>query len=173
MANMAKINDWLQVVGMFGLIASLVFVGMQIKQDHEIALSGIYQARSDATVNSSLAAINSPAFLDAGAKIYANRPDDLTMQEAIAWEFYIGASVTALENNHQQFLLGYLSEEHWRRNLQDLKCTLELRLNREMLRDWSFRDPFQKLIDELSEQAVQNPIGCWNLESVWSYPVAD
>jgi hypothetical protein len=24
MANMAKINDWLQVVGMFGLIASLV-----------------------------------------------------------------------------------------------------------------------------------------------------
>ena len=78
MANMAKINDWLQVVGMFGLIASLVFVGMQIKQDHEIALSGIYQARSDATVNSSLAAINSPAFLDAGAKILCpqtRRPD--------------------------------------------------------------------------------------------------
>ncbi len=91
MANAAKINDWLQVVGMFGLIASLVFVGMQIKQDHEIALSGVYQARSDATVNTSLAAINSPAFLDASAKLYANRPDDLTMQEAIAWEFYVGA----------------------------------------------------------------------------------
>jgi hypothetical protein len=46
-------------------------------------------------------------------------------------------------------------------------------LNREMLRGWVFRDPFQKLIDEVSEQAIQNPIGCWDLESVWSYPVAD
>ena len=173
MANMAKINDWLHVVGMFGLIASLVFVGMQIKQDHEIALSGVYQARSDATVSTSLAAINSPAFLDASAKLYANRRDDLTMQEAIAWEFYVGASATALENNHQQCLLGYLSEEHWRRNIQDLKCLLDLPLTRELLAGWSFRDPFQKLIDELGEQAANNPTGCWNFEAEWPYPVAD
>lgn len=26
MADVAKLNDWLQVVGMFGLIASLIFV---------------------------------------------------------------------------------------------------------------------------------------------------
>ena len=61
----SKINDWLQVVGMFGLIASLVFVGMQIKQDHQIALSGTYQARSDASAELTISAINSPAFLNA------------------------------------------------------------------------------------------------------------
>lgn len=64
----SKINDWLQVVGMFGLIASLVFVGMQIKQDHQIALSGTYQARSDASAELTMSAINSPAFLNAIAK---------------------------------------------------------------------------------------------------------
>ncbi len=32
----AKLNDWLQVIGIFALVASLVFVGLQIKQTQEI-----------------------------------------------------------------------------------------------------------------------------------------
>ena len=34
-----KINDWLQIVGMFGVIASLIFVGLQMKQAQDIAYS--------------------------------------------------------------------------------------------------------------------------------------
>jgi len=37
-----KIGDWLQIVGMFGVIASLLFVGLQMKQSHEIAKSATY-----------------------------------------------------------------------------------------------------------------------------------
>jgi len=33
----AKLNDWMQVVGIFALVASLVFVGLQMKQTQEIA----------------------------------------------------------------------------------------------------------------------------------------
>ena len=32
-----KVNDWLQIFGMFGIIASLIFVGLQLKQADEIA----------------------------------------------------------------------------------------------------------------------------------------
>jgi hypothetical protein len=32
----AKLNDWLQVIGIFALVASLVFVGLQLKQTQEI-----------------------------------------------------------------------------------------------------------------------------------------
>ena len=32
----AKLNDWLQVAGIFALVASLVFVGLQMKQAEEI-----------------------------------------------------------------------------------------------------------------------------------------
>jgi hypothetical protein len=32
----AKPNDWLQVIGIFALVASLVFVGLQMKQKQEI-----------------------------------------------------------------------------------------------------------------------------------------
>jgi len=32
----AKLNDWLQVLGIFALVASLIFVGLQMKQTQEI-----------------------------------------------------------------------------------------------------------------------------------------
>ena len=34
----AKLKDWMQVIGFFELIASLIFVGLQIRQDQEIAI---------------------------------------------------------------------------------------------------------------------------------------
>lgn len=71
---------------MFGLIASMIFVGIQIKQEYQFALSITYQARTNTTVEQSMAAISSQVFLNAAAKLYAGRQEDLTMQEAIAWE---------------------------------------------------------------------------------------
>lgn len=171
MADMNKINEWLQIIGMFGLIASLIFVGMQIRQDHEIALSGIYQARNDISVQSSMDAISSTEFLNASAKIYADRAHDLTMQEAVAFEYYIGATMTNFESNHQQFLMGYLSEEHWQRNIRELECILDLPFTREVVAVWDFRDSFEQLVDEIIENAIRNPSGCWSYG--WSYPVAE
>ncbi len=34
--NSEKVNDWLQIVGMFGIMASLVFVGVQVRQSQVI-----------------------------------------------------------------------------------------------------------------------------------------
>lgn len=36
--NSKKLNDWLQLIGMAAVVASLIFVGMQIKQSDEIAM---------------------------------------------------------------------------------------------------------------------------------------
>ena len=48
--DIAKINDWLQVLGIFGVIASLIFVGLQMKQTQEIALAETYNARAAQTI---------------------------------------------------------------------------------------------------------------------------
>ena len=118
MVHTSKINEWLQVFGMFGVIASLIFIGLQMKQ---IALSSTYLARSGATVESPVAASSSPEILFTSAKIYANKSDELTMQEAVAWEYHLGADMTMFENNHQQYEMGFLSEEHWQRNVAELE----------------------------------------------------
>ena len=122
------------------------------KQTQKIALSSIYQARSGATVESLVAAVSSAEFLSASAKIYANKSDELTMQEAVAWEYYLGAEMTLFEDNHQQYEMGFLSEEHWQRNITELKCKFELPLNRQMMENWFYRESFMNLIDEIVDQ---------------------
>jgi DNA-binding GntR family transcriptional regulator len=39
-----KLHDWLQVIGIAAVVASLIFVGLQIKQSDEIALAEILES---------------------------------------------------------------------------------------------------------------------------------
>ena len=42
-----KVNDWMQVAGIFAVVASLVFVGLQIQQDRAIATVESLSSRAD------------------------------------------------------------------------------------------------------------------------------
>ena len=35
-----KLNDWMQLIGIFSVVVSLVFVGYQLKQSQDIAVAG-------------------------------------------------------------------------------------------------------------------------------------
>lgn len=168
MLNAKKINDWLQVVGMFGVIASLVFVGLQMKQTHEIALSSIYQSRSDTSVEQSMATTGSPELLNAISKDYTGRSHELTMPEAVAFEHFLGASMTMFENNHHQFEMGFLSEEHWQKNLRELKCTLDSPLRRQIIAGWQYRESFMNVVRQISEQLTDSDGDCWVVD--WGLP---
>jgi hypothetical protein len=87
----AKLNDWLQVVGIFALVASLIFVGLQMAQDREIALSGIYQARAQMTIDINLASTDPADFVSATAKIYAGDVDEITPEELVTLEYNLAA----------------------------------------------------------------------------------
>lgn len=41
-----KLNDWMQVLGLFALVASLIFVSLRMKQAEEIAIAAQYQERA-------------------------------------------------------------------------------------------------------------------------------
>ncbi len=43
----AKLNEWMRIVGLFAVVASLIFVGLQMKQSQEIALADQYQSRAE------------------------------------------------------------------------------------------------------------------------------
>ena len=49
-----EINDLIQIAGMFGIIGSLVFVGLQMKQTQTIALGEQIQARNQMLLDSQL-----------------------------------------------------------------------------------------------------------------------
>jgi len=43
----AKLNDWMQVLGIFALVISLIFVGLQMRQDRVLAAVDATRSRSD------------------------------------------------------------------------------------------------------------------------------
>ena len=115
-------------LGLFGVIGSLIFVGLQLKLTQDIALSENYQHRTSAIIEMNAGAMSSPEFLSGVSKVYLNKSDELTMPEAVALEWYIGTNLMVLENNHLQFEAGFLTPEHWQRNLEELDCILTVPL---------------------------------------------
>lgn len=169
MVDTARIQDWIQIIATFGVIASLVFVGLQMQQTHEIALSTTYQNRTATAIGMNVGSISSPEFLLGVSKIYLNRASELTMPEAVALEWHIGSVLMIMENNHVQYQAGYLSEEHWQRNLNEMRCTLSVPLFREIAENWPFRESFSAVIDNVLQEISTDSENCW--AGSFSYPL--
>ena len=157
----AKLHDWIQIIGIFALVASLIFVGFQIRQTQAIAESEAYQARAATSVELSAMQASSPEFTSGMAKLRAGNDDELTAQEKVSLEYFFGAEMTVYENHHFQFETGYLPKEHWDRNLSGLRCYFALPYAREAIANWEWRESFQQVIDETTASALSNPSDCW------------
>jgi len=170
--NSQRLNDWLQIVGLFGVIGSLIFVGLQLRQTQAIALSETYQNRTASTIAMNVGVMSSPEALSGIAKIYGNKPDELTMSEAVALEYSIGNVLTTMENNQLQFTQGFLSEEHWQRNMQELHCILSVPLFRGIAAGWDFRDSFKKVISDALQAIPPDAENCWSFTfKDWDFPM--
>lgn len=111
--NTDKLRDWLEIVGIFSVVASLVFVGLQMRQAHEISLSQAYQARTAtaAEFNSQFAA-NSVAI--AGyLKAIEGRDGEITAEESEALRRTMIGVLHLYDNAHYQYQEGFVSEEFW------------------------------------------------------------
>ena len=143
----AKLNDWMQVVGIFAVVASLIFVGLEMRQSQKIALSAAYQARADSSMNLRMAPLESETLQSAMAKvlIHDKNLDQLTPEEYIALRGRWNAQLTYLENMHYQYVSGFITEEHWQTNRAELAGMLRMipEWRRNMLKNCSvFRDSF-------------------------------
>ncbi len=106
----AKLNDWMQVIGIFALVASLIFVGLQMKQTHKIALAGQYQARAQAAMDFFTTRMESdyvtPRYMERiGQDVTSRQIRHHRNVALIRW--------TLMDNNHFQYQQGFLTEETW------------------------------------------------------------
>jgi len=167
---MAKINDWMQVVGIFALVASLIFVGLQIRQEHQIARVQIYQERSSAATEAFIAAASSPdamaaliksAFADPNQEMeFGGWAGPITAQDMVLGSMQVNAFMTLLDNSHYQFQEGYLPLGHWESVREAVKGAaktfpfflfrMKASLNE---RRPEFRKELEKIIAEIDEEA--------------------
>jgi len=106
-----KLREWLEVIGLFSVVASLVFVGLQMKQSHEIAQSQASQARTAMSVETIVSTAENPLFTSAWAKMQTG--EEQSPEEQAATGQYAIAILFAFEDQHYQYISGFLTEQRW------------------------------------------------------------
>ncbi len=167
-----KSQDWFQIVGMAAVVASLVFVGLQLKQSQKIAIAAQYQARHDAASGHYTAILQCDVGLRGiGADILADiETDEVAPPGFKAWAASrpveelafraIGATIflKSHDNVYFQYQSGFLSEEAWSALRVQLKAGLD------DPRTWCrgvfeknpdvWRESYRKLIQEMLDQRI-------------------
>ena len=115
-----RFNVWLQMIGMAGIIASLMFVGLQLKQSQDIAIASQYTERaSEAREYWQFVAEQPRALAGIGAthrdhlKALNSYRDDLTDEEI--GQLFVNGRVLLVswDNNYYQYKSGFMTYEGW------------------------------------------------------------
>ena len=77
----SKLNDWLQVIGLFSVVASLIFVGLQMQLDRRLARAELGAGSLEFVASVALAR-SDPEISNAWAKML-ERPQDLSATEIV------------------------------------------------------------------------------------------
>ena len=150
--NSAKLNDWLQVIGFFGVIASLVFVGLQMMQDRDIALSSIYQERTTASVELFLTAATDEAIRSAFIKLGAGNEADLTDHEERAYGMFVSAGTRLRDNSHYQWEQGFLPDAHWMQMRAEIKRNMQCQYERQQILRKDMRPSFRNELETIAQE---------------------
>jgi len=167
--NWDKLNNWIQVIGILGVIGSLVFVGLQLKQSQEIAIAAQYQARLESASSHYTSILQSdPALHAIGTDILTDMladqgtPEDLkqwaSAQPVEELAFRAVGAILFLkshDNVYFQYQSGFIDQESWDALLVQLKIGLDdqrtwiksIYLENPMVWRKSYRELIEGLID--------------------------
>ncbi len=132
----AKLNDWMQVIGIFAVVASLIFVGLRMTQAQEIAIADQDQNRADAALSFYVARMQSDPALELTAIRISNSVEagrvgtavkhsleDEGPQIVAMRHLHYRSNITMFDNYHFQYEQGFLTEDAWlgfRRRLKEM-----------------------------------------------------
>ena len=149
----AQIREWLEVIGIFGVIVSLVFVGMEMRQNQRIAISNASQSRTDRTVNQLTGLALHSGYIAMAEKKSSN-PDQLSAEERRMERLLSMATLFIYEDIQYQYSQGFVPEERWRGTRTNLANQLNASSS-ESIRTIYERNPdiwsesFRNLVEEI------------------------
>ena len=113
----------MQVVGIFALVASLIFVGLQMKQTQEIAVASQFQARSTEFQALSRTGVEAN-WTYPPLRPFISEQFSAADISGVVWAW------AGFDNHHFQYQSGFLSEEAWNAQLsaqQEMYSLCDLR----------------------------------------------
>ena len=99
-------------LGTIGVIGSLIFVGLELRQSHQIALAGQIQARSELIAEAILTPLQGQ--LDT-LKVWNRLGEEpfASEEQELVWGQLTRFRAVSLDNVWQQYSLGLMSEDSW------------------------------------------------------------
>ena len=120
--NSAKLNDWMQVVGIFAVVFSLIFVGLQMKQSQEIAIAAQYHERTVLSVDWMMAQ-HEHGPIRLWANLCGQEFSVDTLEQAAHDCINAISILNVYDNLHFQYQAGFLDQESWQARRKSLKAT--------------------------------------------------
>ena len=147
----ASWKDKAEIIGIAAIVASLIFVGLQLKQSHEIALASQYNARAAITQEMYVAHLESGYDPLSGFKPI----NEMSQAEFIASKAFVNWSWTAIDNYYFQHQAGFLPDETWRVMESIIKDGKGNELIRAVFeeRKYTFRQSFIELVEGMWQQS--------------------
>jgi hypothetical protein len=150
-----RIRDWLEIVGIFGVVLSLIFVGMEMRQTQNIAIANASQSRTEGNVELLLTIATDPVYRTLAMKVDAGNRDQLTVEERWVERQVVTATLYTLENLYHQYLEGFIPPDRWRGTRITLKrlfssgssSTVFAQIYDAFPERWS--NDFRRLVDEI------------------------
>jgi hypothetical protein len=114
--NLEKISGLFQVIGVLGVMASLIFVGLELRQTQKIALARTQQERSNG-IYANFDALTT-AGIDWQSAIIDNNMDYVFSKNLIARRNTYHMSWFLFENDYFQYTQGLLDDSIWNAKLK-------------------------------------------------------
>ena len=155
-------TDVAELVGIAAIVASLVFVGLQMRQSQEIAIAEQYQARAVIAIeNWARRSENEFTVRSIGSRELSShgRPphmsEDASLEE-IGSEFLDGIiTFLTYDNLHFQYESGFLTDEAWDSHTRGMKANLrDPRLQHYL---YEHKHVFRKSYWEWCDRLVRDP----------------
>ena len=155
-------KDVAELIGIAAIVASLLFVGLQMKQSQEIAIASHYHEHAALAIevhNEQLASGNLALW---GSFAGSNAPPELSAEDLGRYYLYGLIYLTQVDNHYFQYQSGFLDEQLWQAQYAFLKNVLAspnspARVAWPSAR-YQFRAPFIELTEQIIKEADADAI---------------
>ena len=149
------INALIQLLGMVGVIVSLIFVGLQLQQTQNIAIAGQQQGRAEITNNFVNSFIESG--LDFQTVFFQQEPNSDLTAEDIAFRNSMHVAWFLYENDFYQYTQGLMDKSTWRAKLAGIQLIYGFCAAREIYNTRApiFAEDFRNIVNTLPDECAE------------------
>lgn len=111
--NSSKLSEWMQIIGIFAVVLSLIFVGLQMRQTQDIAEATLYQMRSDSAREMIIMMIENDQAREVIFRAARDDLENMSSSDIELLRFTCEAILGHFEGSHRLYMLDFLSQEQW------------------------------------------------------------